>query len=495
MDDAEPDAEHDTRELDRLVRFMSRKGQRFGLALATYRDAGVAAEQRELAVSRMGAHALRVSTIELRGASDDVVAALEAASAAQDVIFMTGLDEIIHDLAGTSPLTHAIQSLNLRRDDLPERVDARVVFWVSADAYPQLAKLAWDLLDVMLTRFEFRGERAVEAPPVEVEPYRPQWLRVDDAVDVGAHERQVESLVRTATTATDPHTIADAAASAGAIFAALGRLDDASQWIERAADVYEQLASQAARADVIEAAVAQRRRLAEVNFVRGGDEGRARMEASRALDLIDRQQESSGTVSSAISEDRAACSYLLAMTGPPDASPTERGFELLRRWHDGDLPAAEALLMSCFRRLDDYFRDKAENRYDLIMATFAGLLDDPQPADQRNFERHVVGVARQVFVDHLRGQSERQPHTVLPDELRSALDSLPVRTQDLLELHYVHGLTIAELSAVFGVVEPTIYARINRAAAALLREYRARGHIGMDEQALLALLRPGGDQP
>ncbi|NJK32137.1 MAG: caspase family protein [Deltaproteobacteria bacterium] len=161
MDESAPIFMHPADELERLVRFMTRKGRRFGLALATCADEALARDVREQVIRRATAAGQVVEIVGLWALESDAVAQLAGRSQHCDVVFVLGLDVIAYDIEDRSVEVRVLSELNIQRDDLPQHVRARVVFWISAVAYPKLARIAWDLLDVMVARFRFdpAGER------------------------------------------------------------------------------------------------------------------------------------------------------------------------------------------------------------------------------------------------------------------------------------------------------------------------------------------------
>src|SRR5690606_29286650 len=110
--EADVDA-RDAEELDRLVRFMTRPGRRFGLALATYNEASVAEQVREQACARAG---VRTETV-IVAPGEHLVERLVEAAHERDVVFVIGLDAIAYDANERGPITRAVVELNIRRDE------------------------------------------------------------------------------------------------------------------------------------------------------------------------------------------------------------------------------------------------------------------------------------------------------------------------------------------------------------------------------------------
>ena len=172
------DSEHDAAEYERLRRFVSRKGRAFGLAIATYEDPGFALELRQRASAEL--RDFEIATVSLADGGEDPFALIEAAGAEHDAVFVTGLDSIITDLDGGRADTRAVVNLNLQRDELPLRVGARVILWLSIDAFAQFAELAWDLVEVVFTRFEFRHELSEQSSESATLAGWPRWMSLPE---------------------------------------------------------------------------------------------------------------------------------------------------------------------------------------------------------------------------------------------------------------------------------------------------------------------------
>jgi len=144
-------------EVERLFRFLTRPGPRFGLALAVFRDEVVAEQLRssiERQVSAQGA-SVRTMMVQRVDERSDLIAGMADAIEGADCLFVVGLETLLLDSAGRNQQTSAVANLNVRRDELPTRIDARVVLWLSEASYPNFRHAAWDLHEVMLTVAEF----------------------------------------------------------------------------------------------------------------------------------------------------------------------------------------------------------------------------------------------------------------------------------------------------------------------------------------------------
>jgi DNA-directed RNA polymerase specialized sigma24 family protein len=332
MDERESSAAHDAKELDRLVRFMTRKGRRFGLALATYVDEHLASEARAQAISRANAEGRKVATLELGEISDDALAQLAEASQSHDSLFLIGLNPIAYDAQTQAPETLSILNLNLQRDNLPTRVDARVVVWIVDEGYPRLAELAGDLLAVMSTRFRFVGER--EIPALTDEPSvvpTPSWM-VSTGADVERLEQQAASLAATAANAKDDVMRADAAASAGQLYAMSGSFEEAQRWLREAAEGLERVADESMDLQMALAAAVQWRRLAELLELRASTT-EAIDAARRAVDLAERARAAGASVDAQRAWTQAL-GVVARLTGEGSDEKVD-DWELLRRWSTG----------------------------------------------------------------------------------------------------------------------------------------------------------------
>lgn len=461
----------DAEELDRLVRFMTRPGRRFGLALATYNDASVAEQVREQACARAG---VRTETVIVTP-GEHLVERLVEAGQERDVVFVIGLDEIAYDASERGPITQAVVELNMRRDELPDRLDGRVVFWISTDAYGQLARLAWDLLDVMLLRFEFLAERAVEPKHAPLPPRtRPKWMVSVDAANLAGLGEAAASFADLARMTVDEFTSVDAAASAGQLFASIGRLDDAAKWLEFAALGYQRLGQRQNEARYTLAAATQQRRAAEVAQLRGDGE-LARRLAEQSSKLAGALRNNS---KDAEREWMAALSVLAStLPGSPDVDDVGE-LALLERWRDGDGDAGAQLLMRYIGSVRHYFaaRVPAEIVEDLIQETFLRLTSSKRrivDSVESTVFHTAINVWREYLRPKLRGTEDVFVAVAHREETQMLLDALrriSLPEAEVLELYYFAGLTAAELSQVFEIPEATVRSRLRRAHLRLADE-------------------------
>lgn len=277
----ESNGHDDAGEINRLFRFLTRTGPRFGLAIAISADRVLAAEAREQLREQVGGAGLRVATLELHYDDErrDIVQMMVDASVDADALFVVGLDRLVTDVFGRTRQTSAIANLNQRRDDLPQVLDVRVVFWVAKAAYPSLSDVAWDLCQVMLTTAELEATRALVIDEVRAET-PPEWLSLARADEAPQLQRQLQTLARLYETATTPRAAGDAAASVAELEIRLGHMASARTWFERAIAAHE-------RAEQFGEAGRLARRRAEMSLF-AGELDDARGHAQRARDLAGR---------------------------------------------------------------------------------------------------------------------------------------------------------------------------------------------------------------
>jgi hypothetical protein len=230
----------EARELDRLFRFLTRPGPRFGLGLAVARDPAVANELRERLRAMIEAAGVKLAVVvfEAQDERADLVARMRDAAQGVDVVFVLGLDRLLLDSAGRVRLTSAVANLNQRRDSLPALLDARVVFWLGKAGHSSMRDQAWDLRQIMMTVAEFERQ----APVIVTRP-APQAVReglsfVDES-EIDEVVAQADTLTRVAEEAKNLRTRADAAFSAGQAYASARRFDAAVQWLEIAVAAYD----------------------------------------------------------------------------------------------------------------------------------------------------------------------------------------------------------------------------------------------------------------
>jgi tetratricopeptide (TPR) repeat protein len=277
----------DAGEINRLFRFLTRTGLRFGLAIAICADRVLAAEAREQLRAQIRGAGLRVATLELHYDDErhNIVQMMVDASADADALFVVGLDRLVTDVFGRTRQTTAIANLNQRRDDLPQVLDVRVVFWVAKAAYPSLSDMAWDFCQVMLTTAELEATRELSNDQIaRLDAIRvetpPEWLQLARADEAPQLQRQLQNFARLFENAATPRAAGDAAASAAELEIRLGHMASARTWFERAIACHE-------RAEQFDEAGRLSRRRAEMALF-AGELDDAQDHAKRARELARR---------------------------------------------------------------------------------------------------------------------------------------------------------------------------------------------------------------
>ena len=162
---------------------------------------------------------------------------------------------------------------------------------------------------------------------------------------------------------------------------------------------------------------------------------------------------------------------------------------LLQAWRAGRRDAGEALIERHYAAVFRFFFAKVppDVREDLAQQTFEVLCrkrDDFR--GEGTFKAYLFGVARFVLIAWARRRRRFEPaeDSLLPDAalpslaglladeqtvrlVATALRSLPLDDQILIELKDWEELTQAELAALFAVPQPTVARRLQRARARL----------------------------
>lgn len=518
------ESDYDAQEYARLLRFVSRQGRSFGLAVATYEDPSVANDLRQRASAELPD--LEFGTVSLADAGGDLFALIESESVENDAVFVVGLDSIITDKDARRVETRALINLNLARDELPERIAARVVLWISREAYAQLAAFAWDLLEVALTRFDFRDERAPEGPHESLGVGWPTWMSAPDGVDTEELRRQAASLAHVAAQSELVLTGADAASSAGRIYAEIGQFDRSVEMLELAAERYELAANTGAGVALLLAAVTQRRRSAWAALASEDEQG-ALARAKDALSLATHALDQADSTSERAAErERQACVISLAalevrVDGVSEVFSAGSDETLLARWREGERSAGDELLRRYYPRILRYVSGEVPERdnHDLLQDIFVRLFQPSRATEIVSVSGYIFRIARAMIVEyHRRHRGESRPeneadfdeftdgrihHTetvVIEDELVRwllvALSDLDLREAAVLELLYFQELTVSEVAAILDIQPASVRALLSSARDRLRERYRAHsgdGHEGPSE-GVEALLRTLGEQ-
>lgn len=163
--------------------------------------------------------------------------------------------------------------------------------------------------------------------------------------------------------------------------------------------------------------------------------------------------------------------------------------ELLDRWRDGDTKAGEQLFARHFDAIYGFFETKCHDPDELTQSTFLACVKSKDRfRGDSSFRTYLFTIARNELHHMLRTKYRKDdkldfavssivdvvttPGTKLARgqeyaHLVATLQTLPVETQTLLELHYWEELDAAALAEVFGVDAGAIRTRLHRARTAL----------------------------
>ena len=164
--------------------------------------------------------------------------------------------------------------------------------------------------------------------------------------------------------------------------------------------------------------------------------------------------------------------------------------ELLERWHGGDEAAGSALVSRHFPAVYRFFRRKGDDRAeDLTQRTFVACQKSLARLDEaESFRAFLLGIARNVFLADVRAEGRRQQrheraareparsqtspsgYVAAREEQRlllTAVRTLPIEQQLVLELHYWETLTTAEMASVLEIPQGTVKWRLTKARTAL----------------------------
>jgi RNA polymerase sigma factor (sigma-70 family) len=184
----------------------------------------------------------------------------------------------------------------------------------------------------------------------------------------------------------------------------------------------------------------------------------------------------------------------------------ERDVELLHCWQQGDRRAGSQLYGRYKRCVQRFFINKTRSEGehgDLVHDTFLALtrVESPRCPMKRiddadlPLRPFVLGVAHNVFRNHIRGAARRGrreldlgEHTLgelqpgvssvfrarrQAQALMSGLRSIPIEDQILLELKYFEHISLQEIAEVLGVGLTSLNGRVTRAKQRLCRQVQA----------------------
>lgn len=163
--------------------------------------------------------------------------------------------------------------------------------------------------------------------------------------------------------------------------------------------------------------------------------------------------------------------------------------ELLQAWNQGDANSGEQLYRRHFRLVYAFFRTKiVKDVDDLVQNTFMAAVGKAANFRGGSVRAFLLGIARYELLEYLRRTTRREariepmissiydlatgPSSELRreethDQLRVALQSLPIDQQIALELRYWHELSMDEIAEIQEVATATVRTRLHRARDAL----------------------------
>lgn len=186
-------------------------------------------------------------------------------------------------------------------------------------------------------------------------------------------------------------------------------------------------------------------------------------------------------------------------------------FELLEAWRAGDPRAGDALLRRSFAALHRFFANKVDDEVeDLIQRTLLALVRSRHAIREgASFRAYMFTVARNELYRYLRSRRRSRdaldfgavsiadqgisPSAVVARQgeqqlLLSALRSIPLDLQVVLELHYWEELTTAELAVALEVPQGTAKSMLRRAREHLEARLRRLARSGPELQRTLESL-------
>ena len=157
--------------------------------------------------------------------------------------------------------------------------------------------------------------------------------------------------------------------------------------------------------------------------------------------------------------------------------------ELARRWREGDAQAGGALFERYYDSIECFFRNKVNSGIeDLIQKTFLAAVESRDRfRGASTYKTYLFGVAYNVLRDHYRAarrereQLDFSTHSVADlapgastllrgleqrAELLTALRSIPLEFQVVLELYYWEQLESRRIAEVLGIPHGTARSRI-----------------------------------
>lgn len=186
-------------------------------------------------------------------------------------------------------------------------------------------------------------------------------------------------------------------------------------------------------------------------------------------------------------------------------TPSE--LELLSAWCEGSDQAGDRLLRRCFPLLYRFFINKVGDATDdLVQQTLIACTKHRDKIlDSGAFRMYLFKIARSRLFDHLRAARRRAGHVDDDFEqvsiaqtgisfasrlgraqaataVRTALQTLPVELQLVVEMHYWEDASTGEIAEATATPQGTVKSRLRRARALLT------AHLGRDDEEVAALV-------
>jgi RNA polymerase sigma-70 factor (ECF subfamily) len=198
--------------------------------------------------------------------------------------------------------------------------------------------------------------------------------------------------------------------------------------------------------------------------------------------------------------------------------------EWMRRWAAGDGRGGDRLTQALFPLVRSYARRRLpEEQEDVVQDTFLRLAANVRAGTFRGestVRSYVLGIARYVVCERLGARTRGRRFDPVESSLRDAtgrrlssllgalekhqlvldaLEDIVFEDHEILEMHYMMGLTGGEIAAVLNVPEGTVRSRIHRAMVRLrarIEEGAAAPHaLETSEDVLERWLRELGLDP
>lgn len=173
-------------------------------------------------------------------------------------------------------------------------------------------------------------------------------------------------------------------------------------------------------------------------------------------------------------------------------------YDLWRAWVDGDAVAGEELVQRHFLAVYRFFAAKLpDHADDLTQSTFVACIEGKASfRAEGHFRAFILGIARLQLLRFLEGRGrlvkgqatsevsiedlEPSPSTAAAqaqrrDLLLTAMRSIPLDFQMVLELHYWEDMTTGDIAEVLAIAPGTVKSRLSRARGLLAKAFEGHG--------------------